>query len=468
MENNNGYYLMPHPPIIIPEIGKGEEHKIQKTTEACLKIGKEIRELAPETIIIITPHGPLFSDMIAITNEISITGSFSQFKAPNVTMKIDIDLDLTQEIIRLAKERAIDTIGVNDFNLKNYDRKLELDHGSMVPLYFVNKFYPKYQLVHITYGMLTEVELYQFGLVIKDAIKNVARKTVLIASGDLSHRLSNDGPYPFSSKGKWFDQQILSSLEKGAVIDIFNMKKSDIEEAGECGYRSILILLGVIGEFKGERLSYEGPFGVGYGVMSFHILDQNQNYINVLLQKQKKALENRQKGSDRYVKLARESLNYYFQHNKMMDVPENIPEEMKINQAGVFVSLKKAGNLRGCIGTFSPTSDCIASEIIQNSISAAFEDPRFNPVEKKELDKISISVDVLQKPISATVSELEPKIYGVIVSQGRKKGLLLPNLEGVDTVSEQLNIACQKAGIHPNSSYDIEKFTVIRHIEGEM
>ena len=123
--------------------------------------------------------------------------------------------------------------------------------------------------------------------------------------------------------------------------------------------------------------------------------------------------------------------------------------------------------MRGCIGTIFPTTDCVASEIIRNAIAAATEDPRFIPVSYHELKDLHISVDVLMRPEKATKDELNPKKYGVIVSKGMRKGVLLPNLEGIDTVDEQLAIACQKAGINPDSEFEIEKFEVIRYQEGE-
>ncbi|MCF7924663.1 MAG: AmmeMemoRadiSam system protein A, partial [Candidatus Izimaplasma sp.] len=133
-------------------------------------------------------------------------------------------------------------------------------------------------------------------------------------------------------------------------------------------------------------------------------------------------------------------------------------------KAGVFVSLKKYGNLRGCIGTTGPTTNSIADEIIQNAISAGLRDPRFPSVEEDELDKLSVSVDVLMPPESIdSIEQLDTKKYGVIVRHRGRSGLLLPNLEGIDTPQEQVNIALRKAGIYQDADYDLERFEVIRH-----
>lgn len=146
-----------------------------------------------------------------------------------------------------------------------------------------------------------------------------------------------------------------------------------------------------------------------------------------------------------------------------MDIPSYVTEEMKKLKRGVFVSLKKEGQLRGCIGTIFPVTKSISQEIIRNAVEAGLHDPRFMPVEEDELEEIDFSVDVLTEPERALKEELDPKVFGIIVRSRGKTGLLLPDLEGVDTVEEQLSIALQKASISPQENYTIERFKVIRH-----
>ena len=165
-----------------------------------------------------------------------------------------------------------------------------------------------------------------------------------------------------------------------------------------------------------------------------------------------------------YVKLARETIENYIKQGKIITPPLGLPEEMINQKAGVFVSLKKFGDLRGCIGTFMPTQENVAQEIIKNAISAAVDDPRFSPVNFSELEDLSISVDVLSAPEEVKdISQLDPKKYGVIVSSGYKKGLLLPDLEGVDTVEYQIDIAKRKAGIYPGEKVKLYRFEVKRY-----
>ena len=164
------------------------------------------------------------------------------------------------------------------------------------------------------------------------------------------------------------------------------------------------------------------------------------------------------------VKLAKESLLYFMEHHAHLSVSdEKIPPELRV-RAGVFVSLKKNGQLRGCIGTILPTQADAAHEIVRNAVSAATEDPRFPRVGPEELELLQISVDVLGAPVKIeTMADLDPKRYGVIVRQGSRSGVLLPDLEGVDTAEEQVAIACNKAGIHKGSTIDLYRFEVVRY-----
>jgi AmmeMemoRadiSam system protein A len=162
------------------------------------------------------------------------------------------------------------------------------------------------------------------------------------------------------------------------------------------------------------------------------------------------------------VKLAKDTVEQYIKHGKITR-PQNLTDEMK-EQAGVFVSIKKHGNLRGCIGTFEPTQDNIAEEIMHNAISSATQDPRFPGIRESELDELEYSVDILTppKPV-ADKSKLNVKKHGVIVQCGWRRGLLLPDLEGVDTLEQQVDICRMKAGIAPDEPVELFSFEVRRY-----
>lgn len=162
------------------------------------------------------------------------------------------------------------------------------------------------------------------------------------------------------------------------------------------------------------------------------------------------------------VRLAKEAVERYVRQGEVIDPPSELAPEMK-ERAGVFVSIKKSGQLRGCIGTYLPMRGNVAEEVIHNAISAATQDPRFMPVDPSELDKLTYSVDVLSTPERVIdIKGLDPKRYGVIVVSGNRRGLLLPDLEGVETVDEQIRIASMKAGISPEEEKEIYRFEVKR------
>lgn len=459
------FYLMPHPPIIIHAIGKGEELKLYKTTLACNQIAEEISNLKPETIIVVTPHGPMFSDAICILDDEQIEGDLTQFQCHEVKMSVKLDRELNELILKLSQKGDIPVVSVDQHLLKMYHRPFELDHGVVVPLYFINEKYQDYQLVHITYAPLSDRQLYKFGMVLQEAVKQLGKKAVMIASGDLSHKLKEEKV----NYGEEFDRQFLTHLKKGEILEIFDLDKKMVGLAAECGLRSMKVMSGAMDglKYEGDVLAYQCPFGVGYGTVKFNYLGIGIKGLKYIEKSPKIKEVSLLQKENPYVYVARKTLEDFYQQTKTVLTQDELPGELFTKRKGVFVSLKKYGQLRGCIGTIFPTTDCVATEIMKNAMSAATQDPRFIPVEEEELNELIISVDVLTSPISCHKEDLNPKKYGVIVSAGMKKGVLLPDLEGIETVEEQLTIACHKAGIDETKPYDIERFEVIRYKEGD-
>jgi len=312
------------------------------------------------------------------------------------------------------------------------------------------------------------VEHYRFGQLIAEAVKKTGRKTVLIASADLSHKLSSDGPYGFAPEGSDFDETISKILENGDFLSLLLIPDNLREAAAECGYNSLTIMAGCFDRQNviAKLLSYEGPFGVGYAVASFEPGEQADErdflaqFEDISFEKAAK----RKETEDDYRKLARQSLEHMVNSGKKLPLPDSLPNQLLNQKAGTFVSLHKNGRLRGCVGTIAPTTKSIAEEIIQNAVSAGLKDNRFEPVTAEELPYLEYKVDVLSapEPISGP-EELDVKRYGVIVTSGYKRGLLLPNLDGVDRVEEQISIAKSKAGISANEPIKLERFEVVRY-----
>ena len=447
-----GTFIFPHPPIMVEEVGKNEIEKVKKTINGALEASERIASVKPDTVVIITPHGTLLRDAMTISADERLEGSFASFGAPGVRLSFDNDLELVDKILEQADKKGVFCITMHEDVKKTYGMDQGLDHGAMVPLYFISKKNRDFRLLHITYSFLSREQHYRLGTAIREAVSGLDRNVVVIASGDLSHRLTKDAPAGFDPLGAEYDKKYIEIIKAGDVKQLMSMSEGFLDSAGECAYNSTLVAMGCLegSSISGEILSYEGPFGVGYCIAELHSGASGPAEA--------------EGKHDPYVRLAMDTLEAYVRTGKQLKLPEGLPPEMLRERAGVFVSLKKYGELRGCIGTIGPTTTNIAAEIIQNAISAGTGDPRFLPVNAEELPELVYSVDVLGEPEPiASKAELDVKRYGVIVRSGYRSGLLLPNLEGVDSVDYQVDIALQKAGIRRGEAYELERFEVIRH-----
>jgi len=455
-------FMVPHPPMIVPDVGRGSETQIEETTRAYQKTAEEIAALRPETIVITSPHSVMYSDYFHISPGKGAKGSFAGFGAPQTAFEARYDEELVKEICRIADAREFPagTLGERDKNL---------DHGTMVPLWFIEQKYRDFNLVRIGLSGLPLTDHYRLGQMIRQAAEDLGRRTVLVASGDLSHKLQDYGPYGFAEEGPQYDQRIMDVCGRAAFGELFDFSESFCDRAAECGHRSFVIMAGAFDGLDVEAtvLSHQDVTGVGYGICTFYPGKGNddRHFLDQYLAKKEQESADKNNSSDAYVKLARASLESYILRREKMKIPEGLPEEMTRTRAGAFVSIHKDGALRGCIGTIGPTTGCVAQEIIDNAISASTRDPRFPAISPDELKYLEINVDVLGEPEDIESKEqLDPKRYGVIVSSVGKRGLLLPDLEGIDTVEQQIEIAKQKAGIHRFESVKLQRFEVIRHV----
>ena len=454
-------YVFPHPPLAVPAVGRGQEKEIAKTLAALHEAASEIAVLKPETILFITPHNILYSDYFHLSPGNGAKGDLARFQAAGERFETRYDTELAAEIAKIAYKRLIPA-GTQG------ERDKSLDHGMTVPMWHINQQYRSYQSVRISPSGLDSVMHYRFGQCLDAAVRKLGRRAVLIASGDLSHSLSDRGPYSFMPEGAEFDRIITGVFSTGDFLSLFTIPEPLRERAAECGYSPFMILAGCFDKQKAETklLSYEGPFGVGYAVAGITPgeADENRDFLQQFQEITLKEAREFQSTEDAYRALARQSLEYVIINGKQLPLPEQLPDELLSQTAGAFVTLYKNGRLRGCIGTIAPTTECIAAEIIQNAISAGLNDTRFDPVKRAELPYLKYKVDILGVPESISGPEkLDVKRYGVIVTSGRKRGLLLPNLDGIDTVSEQIAIARQKGGIADNEEVTLERFEVVRH-----
>ena len=451
-------YMVPHPPMIVPEVGRGGERRIEPTRAAYRRVAEEIAALEPQTVIISSPHATMYADYFHLSPGRGAEGSFARFGAPQVRFRETCDTELVRAIERLAAAEGL-SAGTRG------QREPELDHGTMVPLYFLRQVCSGFSLARIGLSALPLEEHYRLGQIIRRAVEQTGRRAVFVASGDLSHKLQSYGPYGFAPEGPRYDERIMDVCGRAAFGELFDFDEAFCERAAECGHRSFVIMAGALDgvAVEAERLSHEDVTGVGYGICAFRPKgpDDSRRFLEL---RRRRCAERREK-SDPWVALARRSVESWVLRREVMKTPESLPEALLTRRAGAFVSIHKQGRLRGCIGTIAPTRSSLAEEIIQNAVSAAARDPRFEPIRPDELDWLEISVDVLGEPEDiASEDALDVKRYGVIVSRGHRRGLLLPDLEGVDTVQKQVAIARQKAGIGPKEKVELQRFEVVRHV----
>ena len=454
-------FMVPHPPMIVPEVGKGSEQQVLETTRAYEQVAGEIAALAPDTLIITSPHSIMYADYFHISPGSGASGSFRQFRASGVKFSEQYDTEFVQRLCELADadDFPAGTLG---------ERDAALDHGTMVPLWFIRQKYTGGNIVRIGLSGLPLTDHYRLGQYIARAAEDTGKRTVLVASGDLSHKLQEYGPYGFAEEGPEYDRRIMDVCARAAFGELFDFSESFCDRAAECGHRSFVIMAGAFDglRVKATALSHQDVTGVGYGICTFYPegADAERHFLAQYLEKLEQECREKAENSDPYVRLARASVEAWVRRRERIAVPEGLPEEMVKRRAGAFVSLHKNGQLRGCIGTILATRKSLAEEIISNAISACSRDDRFSPVRPDELCSLEISVDVLSEPEPVdSPAELDVKRYGVIVSHGPKRGLLLPDLDGVDTVEEQIGIARRKGGISADEPYRLERFEVVRH-----
>ncbi len=454
--------MVPHPPILLPNVGRGEEKKISDIDAAMKEAASAIVHANPETVVIISPHAPAYTDYIQVSSSPRLKGSMAAFNDPADAFNIENDLELVREIDRLCKEEnfAMGTLGVQDGTL---------DHGTMVPLYYLDKALDGKKYVRVSVGGLSNLDHYKAGMLIAEAADNLGRRIAVIGSGDLSHCQNPNSHYGFKPCGPKYDSMIMNQMGKGDFLALIETPEKIADDAMACGHKSFAMMAGMFDGYKPKAnpLAHSAEFGVGYGVVTYTDpqKDNSRHYYQKAAEELAANRALARSKEDAYVRLARMTIDSFVKTGTIPTLPMNLPEEMYDQKAGTFVSIHKNGQLRGCIGTTHPVQDNLGLEIMANAISASSKDPRFYPIRPDELDELEISLDVLKVPEPCTKADLDVKKYGVIVTKGSRRGLLLPNLDGIDTVGEQLKIAKQKAGIKPSDEdVELERFEVVRHV----
>lgn len=450
--------VVPHPPLLIPSVGMGEEKKVERTASAYREMAEQVRTIAPARIVLISSHVTRYQDYFHFPPDKKWSGSFRAFGDRTTELHAEGDPAFLARITAYPEAREI------PYGCAGATKE-PVDHASLVPLYFLQKAGVNCPVIRVGTSGLPLADHYRLGQCIGRAARESEGETVIIASGDLSHRLKDSGPYGYNPAGPTYDTKVMGDLEQAAFGNLLRYDAAELEAAAHCGHPTFVILAGAVDgqTIKTLHSSYEGPFGVGYGVVAYEVgePDETRHFLRDYERDIKEKQERQKSREHPYVRLARETIEA-----KIKGTAAPVPgDDFPTAKAAVFVTLHKFGQLRGCIGTLHPVHERIEQEIARNAVSAALEDPRFSPVQASELPYLEISVDVLSEPEAiASIDELDPKRYGVIVRKGRKSGVLLPDLDGIDTAEQQVEIAKKKAGIGRAERADLERFRVDRYV----
>ncbi len=473
--------LVPHPPELLPEVGGDMAREVEPTVDALRELGGKIASYEPETLVLVSPHGPVMSDSMAIGLAPEARGDFANFKAPDVTVAAPCDTELALAIEAACSRVAIPVTPVDRVTRPGSDGSVYwLDHGAAVPLHFLLPLLGDVRVVVLGYSWLPRATHQSFGDRIREVCAQLGRRAVFVASGDLSHRLTRDAPAGYDPQGQVFDEEVIAGLAAGDWPRIRNLSPQLVERAGVCGYHSILTLAGAMGDDVQTRLlSYQGPFGVGYAVAEVEprstaaAAAPTTREQEIGASSQSAAVDIRQTFAfdpeagfaAEVLRLARASLEAYVRTGFPLMLPDQVPAAFRVRQA-CFVTLRSGGKLRGCVGTIEPVRPTLAHEIVENAVGAATRDFRFYPVEAGELRDIAYSVDVLSPPEAIPdLSGADPAEYGLVVRQGSRVGVLLPGIPEIWDARQQFETCCQKAGITSPEDVELFRFTVARHAE---
>ena len=261
--------IAPHPPLLVPAVGKDRLEQVADSQRALEEFSRRLIAAKPETVIVISPHSPYDPQYFTAYSTPKLRGDFREFSAPEVRLSFDNDLELLDALERAARDEGV--------AVSKLERDLPLDHGALVPLYYLQKAGWAGPIAVTCFTQQSIENHLAFGRAIERAARAINRRAAIVASGDLSHRLIVGGPYEFEPTAHQFDQQMVDAISRGDARAVIEIDPDLRQRAGECGYRSIVVAIGSVFENlkDHEVMSYEGPFGVGYMVAV--LVDTNRN-----------------------------------------------------------------------------------------------------------------------------------------------------------------------------------------------
>jgi AmmeMemoRadiSam system protein A len=456
--------IAPHPPVIVHEVGHGREAETRRTIAALARVAADLASLRPETVVVISPHGPVQAEAAGILTAGEVKGDMGRWGAPQVRFDFENDLDAVRAIQSEAAAAELPLVALEQWDDGAMDG---LDWGCTVPLYYLRSGLKSARLVPFAPSFGTLRYHYALGEAIGRALARLQKRTAIICSADLSHALLPGAPSGYDRAGREFDESYQDAIATWDADWVLDADREFRAAAAEDALPQTAMLMGILSarEVRPRILSYEGPFGVGYMVAAIDVGGPDGTEARDF---ESTAARAPREPQHPFVQLAKQTVERFVRADRFL-WPQEMPHEFEQaleseRPAGVFVSIKKHGDLRGCIGTIEATQSSVGMEIVHNAVAACSRDPRFLPITDDELRHLTYSVDVLAEPeLVDGEDELDPSRYGVIVECGGRHGLLLPDLEGVDSVEEQVRIARMKAGISDDETVRLYRFEVQRY-----
>jgi len=392
----------------------------------------------PQLIVLVSPHAPRHQQSWGLVSTQELRGSFG---SPEVDLKVRGSSKAAEAISSAARSYGLST------------RELpgdSLDHGTLVPLFFVQEAGYRGPVVVVAPplpGLQTEV---LFGEALREAARSLNEHWAVLASGDMSHRLTLDAPLGYDPRALHFDETFVEFVRAGDLRSAIGIDPGLADTAAEDVIQSTAVAAGAIA-FRARGLkvfSYESPFGVGY--------------LEALLYSDRAEIKHRTPPPG-LLEVARQAIESELRGENFIPPHFEAPWH---DARPVFVTLRNAqGELRGCIGRTESIHGSLADEVADCATAAATRDYRMPAVELDELAELSIDISILDDPEPVqNRAELDPHRYGVVVTRGLRRGVLLPNVEGIESVADQLRVALQKGGISPAEPYRVERFTVSKVI----
>ncbi len=451
--------LMCHAPIVVPAIAGSRAEDCVKTTQAMRAVASALVAHHPDVLVVVTPHAPRQRTAWGIVHDAEIAGSFERFGRADLSETFRGAPRAAQALEAAARALGL-PVSVSD--------GIELDHGALVPLTFVREMGwsgPTLIVALPHPGTQTEDA---FGHAITQAAESCHERWAVLASGDMSHRLIRGAPAGYHPRAKDFDSAFVSCLRNGDLRAAVSPDPVLQELAAEDVVQSTRVAAAAVRyESRGlDVLSYEGPFGVGYAeavlysdrgavepygrVTSLRPARDDDTAPYLVLDRDP---------PEQLLQIARDAIEHALTGRNYQTPALAAPWD---RARAVFVTLRSPdGTLRGCVGRTEPMLQSLAEEVADNAVAAALRDHRMANVELSELADLRIEVSVLGAlEAIASSAQLDPQEYGLVVQQGSQRGVLLPNVEGVNTPQEQLRMAMSKGQVTSHAPYQLRRFHV--------